>query len=79
MVTTGACMRCHSLSTSLSGGTMLRLCPACALLPACGEYRHTFRAGDSVGTWVCLSCGSVLASQPIATAGVAASTPVPDY
>jgi hypothetical protein len=64
MLTAAACMRCHRLSTQLSTG-LLRLCPACPVLPACGEGQHQYRAADGEGRWICLNCGATLGSESL--------------
>jgi hypothetical protein len=64
---THACMRCAALSHRLSAGP-LRLCPACPLLPQCPEHHHDWRAADGAGLWVCLRCGTVLASESLSPA-----------
>lgn len=75
------CQRCHTLSDSLSEGS-LALCPACPLLPPCGEYQHDYRAAhpDLLGAWVCLNCGQLLTSILISTEPVAApQAPAMDF
>ena len=61
-----SCARCHRVTDSLSVG-VLRLCSLCGLKPPCGEYQHDYGATATPGQWVCLRCGSTLASQALST------------
>ena len=55
------------------GSGLLWLCAACPLAQvACPEFEHPYRGSSTPGTWVCTTCGTCRASQPISTDVVSA-------
>ena len=70
IVTASPCIRWGTVAPL----TMLRalaLCAACFPAggppPACEPFAHQWRGHRGSGEWLCLTCGSTLASEAIAT------------
>ena len=61
------CRRCYILSPAVREAKPgLALCPACPLLPDCGEWQHDYRGHGVQGTaWTCINCGESLDSIAI--------------
>ena len=75
-ITTPTCMRCGAfLPTRKDAWGWLKLCSACPLEPACGEFAHTYVAANDTGLWVCIRCGATMGSTNLSTTPVSADPP----